>query len=114
MREINRARFEAARQSSLPIGKHTVTIRRPSPWDVVQAQAGGRRLNIEWAAGFVVGWDLIESDLLPGGDPEPVAFDADIFLSWLKDNPEFWQPLVKGVTGAYRTYEEALEARGNA
>ena len=54
-----------------------------------------------------------ESDLFPGGDPEPVAFDATAFRLWIKDYPAYWQPLIKGITEAYTRHEEALAERGN-
>lgn len=114
MREINLARFEAARQSALLLGKHTVTLQRPTPWDVSSAQGAGQRLDIEWAARFVVGWDFTEADLVPGGDPEPVAFDAAVFSAWVKDHPDAWQPLIQGVIAAYKAHEASLDERGNA
>jgi hypothetical protein len=44
--------------------------------------SAGGNLSIETAAGFVVGWSGVnESDLLPGGDPEPVEFDAELFAA---------------------------------
>ena len=113
MRDVNFAKMAAARQSLLPVGSHQLTISRPTPWDVLNAQSEGKRLDIDWAAGFVVGWDLNESDLFPGGDPEPVSFDATAFRLWIKDYPAYWQPLIKGITEAYTRHEEALAERGN-
>lgn len=113
MRDINLAKFAAARQSALPLGKHSVTLQRPTPWDVSAAQGAGQRMDIEWAAQFVVGWDFTEADLLPGGDPEPVAFNADVFATWVKDNPATWQPLIEGVIAAYKAHEASLDERGN-
>lgn len=113
MREINFERMAAARQSNLPVGRHNLTITRPSPWDVLTAQAEGLRLDIEWAAGYVVGWDLTEADLVPGGDPEPVAFNASAFRMWIKDEPNLWKPLVDGIKDAYQQHEKALAERGN-
>ena len=70
-------------------------------------------LTIENATKYVVGWDLKESDLLPGGDPEPVVFDRAIFALWLADRADLWEPIVSGVVNAYRAHEDAQEARGN-
>jgi hypothetical protein len=113
MREVNFARMAAARQSNLTVGGHQLTITRPSPWDVLTAQAEGKRLDIDWAANYVVGWDFTEADLFPGGDPEPVAFDSAAFRLWIKDYPDNWKPLVKGITEAYDSHEKALAERGN-
>lgn len=114
MREVNFERMEAARQSNLPIGDRNLTITRPSPWDVLTAQASGQRLDIEWAAGYVVGWDFTEADLMAGGDPEPVAFNAKAFTLWIKDEPKHWKALVDGVKAVYQAHEKALNERGNA
>lgn len=113
MREINLEKMAAARRSNLPVGSHSLTITRPSPWDVLTAQAEGKRLDIEWAASYVVGWDFTEADLLPGGDPEPVEFNAKAFLLWIKDEPKLWKPLVDGIKDAYQQHEKALAERGN-
>lgn len=113
MNDAIRAKFEAARRSQLPVGSHMLTIRRPSPWDVATAQASGARLDLDWASSFVVGWDFQEIDLIPGGNPEPVDFDSAIFVEWIKDNPDHWQPLIQGVISRYREHEDTLSARGN-
>lgn len=113
MREINFQRMAEARQSLLPVGRHKLTITRPSPWDVLSAQAEGRRLDIEWAADYVVGWDLTEADLLPGGDPEAVEFNTAAFRLWIKDEPSLWKPLVDGIKASYQAHEKALAERGN-
>lgn len=113
MREISLAKFQAARRSELRVGTHSVTLQRPTPWDVTSAQSEGQRLDIEWAAQFVVGWDFTEADLLPGGDPEPVAFSAEVFVTWIKDHPDTWQQLIQGVIAAYKSHETSLDERGN-
>lgn len=108
-----RERFEAARRAPLLLGKHAVTIRRPTAWEVCELQRPGRVADLAWAAGFVVGWNLLESDLLPGGDPEPAEFDPVVFLGWIKDKPEHWPTLIGGVIGAFKDHRDAEEARGN-
>lgn len=113
MREINVERFKACRRSEVQIGGHQFTVSRPTPWDVAMAQENGGRPDIEWAARYVVAWSLCESDLIPGGDPEPVTFNADVFAEWIKDYPDYWQPLIKGVIDAYQAHEKRLEDRGN-
>lgn len=113
MREINLEKMAAARQSDLPLGSHTLKITRPSPWDVLTAQAEGKRLDIDWAAGYVVGWDFTEADLFPGGDPEPVAFNEKAFRLWIKDEPQHWKTLVEGIKSSYQQHEKALAERGN-
>jgi hypothetical protein len=109
-----RAKFEAARRSQLPVGDdRKLTIRRPSPWDVASAHANSVRMDLEWASQFVVDWNFKEVDLIPGGLPEPVVFDAEVFNTWIKDHPSFWTTVVQGVMDAHTAYEKAQEERGN-
>ncbi len=113
MRQINVERFKAARRSVIELGSHKITITRPTPWDIAMSQENGGRPDITWAAGYVIDWDFQEIDLIPGGDPEPVAFNTAVFCDWIKDFPQHWGTLINGVIGAYQAYESALEARGN-
>lgn len=109
--KLDLARFQKSRETRLSAGGHVFIIRRPSPLDVMRL---GQSINIETATRFVVGWeDVNESDLLPGGNPEPVDFDAAIFALWLAERTDLWEPLVKGIVDAYRQFEEAQENRGN-
>ena len=114
MREVNFQKMALARQIILPIGRHQITITRPSPWDVFSAQAAGQKLDLDWACGFVVDWNLHESDLFSGGDPEPVSFDMLAFRMWIKDRPDDWKPLIQGITDTFSRHEEEMAARGNA
>lgn len=109
-----REKFEAARRQLLPLGTHSVTIRRPTDWEICALQRPGSVADIAWASSFVVDWSLQESDLLPGGDPVPAPYDAYVFVEWIKDHPDLWSPLVDGVIRAYRQHRAAEDDRGNA
>ena len=109
-----RDKFEAARRQQLALGAHEITLRRPTAWEVCELQRPGRAADLAWAAGFVTGWNLLESDLLPGGDPEPADFDPVVFLEWIKDRPAHWPVLIDGVIGAFQRHRAAEEERGNA
>lgn len=113
MRQINAESISRSRRSVIELGRHKITIERPTPWDVVMSQGAGVKADVVWASGFVVGWDLQEIDLVPGGLPLPVVFDGAAFGAWIKDYPDLWQPLVKGVIDAYQAYEQVLADRGN-
>ncbi|HQK89327.1 MAG TPA: hypothetical protein PLU25_17020 [Acidobacteriota bacterium] len=114
MKQIDLARFQKSRESRVEAGGHGFTIRRPTSLDVVRARSTGS-VGIDFTLAYVVGWDQVnESDLLPGGDPEPVAFDADLFRAWVAERPDLWGPLSTAVMEAYQRHEEATEARGKA
>ena len=115
MKELGFEKFQASRRSWVESGKHRFQIQRPTMLDVVKSGRDGEQLTIEFAAGFVVGWDQVtEADLIPGGDPEPVAFDPAIFKVWIAEQPALWRPISEGIAAAYRAHEERTEARGNA
>lgn len=111
MRELTLEKYRRALESKVEAGGHTFVVRRPTCADV--AEISGRPVSLEWAAQFVVGWEgVVESDLIPGGDPEPVAFSSPLFLAWVKDRPSLWAPITEGVITAYQRYEEAAAERG--
>ncbi|MBK7592229.1 MAG: hypothetical protein IPI27_13410, partial [Betaproteobacteria bacterium] len=48
------------------------TARRPTDCDAIELAGIA---PVEFVRRFVIGWDLTELDVIPGGGPEPVAFD---------------------------------------
>ncbi len=114
MKKLELARFQKSRESQVDAGAFGFTIRRPSALDMARVGAEGGGITIEYACKYVVGWQGVnESDLIPGGDPEPLEFDNALFSTWVSDRPELWQPIVKGLINAFRAHEEASEDRGN-
>ena len=114
MKKLDLARFQKGRESMIVAGRYSFTVRRPTQLEVVRLMADGGNVSIETACRHVVGWGGVqESDLLPGGDPEPVEFDGDLFAAWIADQPDLWGVIVKGVVDAVRQHEEAVETRGN-
>ena len=114
MKKLDLARFQKSRESDVKAGGYTFVIRRPSQLDVARVGAEGGNVGLDFACRYVVGWPgLLESDLLPGGDPEPVEFDSDLFVAWIADKPDLWQPIIAGVIESFRRHEEASEDRGN-
>ena len=111
MAELTLERYRAARETSVPAGKHTFRIRRPTELEV--ARVGGS-IGIDFALRCVVGWDLQEIDLIPGGAPEPVAFSPELFVDWVADRPEDWRVIVDAVTSAYKQHKDQADERGNA
>jgi len=115
MKTVTLQRFQKAREQRVEAGGYVIIIRRPSPYEIEGARVRGESHGLDFACAFVAGWeDVLESDILPGGDPEPVGFDADVFRAWIKERPELWAPLIDGVVSAYNTWAEAREKKGNA
>lgn len=112
---IDRARYDRAREGRVQVGRFTFVFRRPSPYEVAELSFSGRRFDLAFVESFFVGWEGVqESDLLPSGDPMEAAFDPALFSAWLRDRPDFWDPVTNAVIEAYNRYEEARATQGNA
>lgn len=113
MKQLDLARFQKGRESIIEAAGFKFIIRRPPSLDVARITVDNGGMSIDFAMRYVVGWEGVnESDLLPGGDPEPVKFDSDVFKAWLAERSDLWQPIGQGVIDAYQRHEEANEARG--
>ena len=114
MKTIDLARYQKSRESLIEAGRFHFTVRRPTELDITRVVvASGGSMTFEDAVRYIVGWDVLESDLLPGGEPVPVVFDAKVFADWIADQPNLWEPVISGVVTSYRQHQEAIEARGN-
>jgi hypothetical protein len=74
------------------------------------AGMGGKLPVKELLRRFVVGWDLKEIDLVPGGNPVPADFDADLLVEWMLDRPDDWGDLSKAIKEGYTAYVARREA----
>lgn len=96
-------KIRLSRLVKIQVGPHTFTIQRPTDLDMARmtGQAGEEILRK-----FVVDWDVKEIDLIPGGSPVAVPFDPDLFYEWICDQPQCWEPLISGISNAYKVYSE--------
>jgi hypothetical protein len=94
-------KIRKARESSVDAGGHRFTIRRPTD---AEAMTLGEATIIDVARRFVVGWDLQEIDLIPGGNPVAAQFDAEAFGEWVSDQPETLGVLSTAIVSAYQAH----------
>lgn len=103
-------KMRRAREQQVTIDGHKFTLRRPTDLQLTEASKDGG-LRLRNIAPFVVGWDLTEQDLVPGGTGEPVPFDEAVFMEWLEDQPglwgEFMESIMKMITARRNTMEDA-------
>jgi hypothetical protein len=100
-------KIRKARETRVEVGGYTFTVRRPTDVEMI----GLRGRGIGSLLPFVVGWDGVrELDIINGGDPHPLAFDADVCAEWLSDRADLFGPLVKAVQEAYDRHAGELEA----
>lgn len=100
-------KLRRARETRVEIGDFVFTVRRPTDLEWVTLQGagpGGRILP------FVVGWEGVrEMDLIPGGDPHPLAFDPAVCAEWLADRPDLFEAVANALIEAYRSHAAARE-----
>ena len=96
-------KIRKARETTITVDGHAYTLRRPTDLEAARLAVGGDLLD------FVVGWDLVEIDLVSGGSDVKVPFDQELFREWVADQPSVWKPLTDAVRDAYRAHAAARE-----
>lgn len=102
-------KLRKSRESLVEVDGHQYTIRRPT--EAEQAEAFGERkiTGIEIVRLFVVAWDLNEIDVIPGGSPVPVEFNAELWSEYVNDKPELWTPLSQAIIDAIVQHREKVD-----
>lgn len=101
-------RLRRARQSQVSSGGRNFTIRRPT--DLEMYEVAGRVNQRDLLARFVVDWGAMpEMDLIPGGGPDPVPFDPDLWAEWIADHPEHWDAITDAIVAAYSAHKAQRE-----
>lgn len=94
-------KIRKARETTIQINGKTWTIRRPTDEEATQFGSSGL---LDLVKRFVIGWELVELDLIPGGGPEKVKFDPELWAEWVADQPEVWEPLGTAILEAYKAH----------
>lgn len=94
-----------ARERDVEVGGHVFTIRRPKPAEMFEDMT-----RIEMVRRFVVGWNLTNMDLVPGGTPDPEPFDSALFVDFVDDEAELWTPLSDAIVAEWKAYLETKAA----
>jgi len=102
-------KIRKAREQTIEADGFSFTIRRPTDLQIRELR-GNKIAQADILCGYVVGWDGVkERDLIPGGTPEPVTFDRELFIEWVADKPAIMDALIPAVVDAYRQHEAELE-----
>lgn len=104
------AKMRRAREVEVPALGHHFTLRIPNEGeieDIVEGLTGKRMTFRRLLIACVVGWNLHEIDLIPGGSPVPIDFDADLFREWLNGHEAAIDPLFTALNAGM----EARKAR---
>lgn len=105
------AKILAAREQKVEAGGWTFTVRRPSAMQTAEwIGVPGRELTQKILHECVVGWTLLEQDVIPGGGDQPVPFEREDFIAWVEDQPVVWEPITSAVMKAVTDWTERVEA----
>lgn len=99
-------KLKKAREFGVEVAGNTFIVRRPTDADVINLPAASA---LDFVHRFVVGWTLTEMQIVPGGGPEPVPFDSDLWAAWVDDRPDVWEPIAKALLDAYKAHADARE-----
>lgn len=100
-------KIRKARESQVAVGGYTFTVRRPTDIEMLGLQGEG---DVGRLLPYVVGWEGVkELDIIAGGDPHPLPFDAAVCAEWLADRPDLLGPLVSAIVASYGQHAEALD-----
>lgn len=98
-------KIRKAREFAVQSGGYSFTLRRPTDVEMLELQGRG---SVARLFPFIVGWSGVkELDIIPGGDPHPLDFDADVCREWLSDRADLLGPLISAVLGSYTKHAEA-------
>lgn len=102
-------KIRKAREVGVEADGRKFTIRRPTDEEMAMVSANGDGL-LAVVKSFVIGWDLVELDLIPGGGPEKVPFDSALFAEWVADQPSVWSPLGESILESYKAHAAKRDA----
>lgn len=104
------AKLRKAREIKVVIGTFTFTVRRPTDAEMLAINQSGL-VVVDMAMRGVIDWDgVAENDIIGGGVITPLPFDADLWIEWCRDRPDFWPPIANAALEAYQKHAEALES----
>lgn len=100
-------KMRRARQVRVESNGRVFVVLRPTPlqWEQIIKSDDVAQGVIS----LVIGWEkFVELDLIPGGDPHPVPFDADACAEWLADHPADFTAVSEAVLAAMQSYYEGM------
>jgi hypothetical protein len=102
-------KIRKARESVAEVGGHKFTIRRPTEAEQAEMYKDPKFSPLVLVRRCVVGWDLQEIDLIPGGDPIALNFSTDLWVEYIDDKSELWKPLADAIKQSISDHNEKAE-----
>lgn len=103
-------KLRKSRESIVEVDGKQYTIRRPTEAEQINFFNAENISALELVRLFVVNWDLQEIDLISGGSPIAIAFDAETWAEYVNDKPSLWKPLSDAITQSILNHREKVES----
>lgn len=101
-------KIRKSRESLVPAGEFTFTIRRPTDVDMMEYSRNPVPAKL---LKFVVGWEGVkELDIITTGDGHPAPFDSDACAEWLADRSDLFVIVVNAVIESYQSHKAKIES----
>lgn len=96
-------KIRKAREFRLEVDGYVFILSRPSELDwyekIIGSGSTARFLP------FVVGWENVtEGDLIAGGTPHPLPFDAAVCAEWLSDRSDIYGQVIGALNNAFQKH----------
>ena len=102
------AKLRKAREMRVEAGGFTFLVLRPTPLEREEKLRGGNVAR--GILSLVVGWEGVkELDLVKGGDPHPLPFDAEACAEWLADRPDLFAEIADAVVKGFEAHIKRLD-----
>lgn len=103
-------KIRQSRETIVEVDGKKFTIRRPSEAEQITLFKQDGISSLDLVRLFVVGWDLQEIDLISGGSPVSVDFNAEVWAEYVNDKPSLWVPLSDAITQSILSHREKVES----
>jgi hypothetical protein len=111
---VHERRLLALREERAEVGGRAFTLRRLGDLAVAQLRERCRRdgadFVVELVRQTVVGWEMDEAGLYPGGGDSAVEFSTELFMTWVEDQPETFSGLAERALAQLTARHAAREA----
>jgi hypothetical protein len=102
-------KIRKARESVVEVDGKKFTIRRPTEAEQAEMYKDPKFSYLDLVRCCVVGWDLKEIDLIPGGDPIALTFSQELWIEYVSDHSDLWSDLSNAITESIRAHNTKVE-----
>lgn len=102
-------KIRKARESVIDVGGRKFTIRRPSEAEQAELYKDPKFSQLEFVRRCVVGWDLEEIDVIPGGNAVALTFNSELWVEYVNDKSELWKPISDAIKAAISAHNAEAE-----